>query len=211
MRPEADPSHDIDLARRGCRAAFGRLVVCYHARVYQFLLRRCETAADAEDATQETFLRAWTAIARFDPGARASFTTWLFTIGVRAAASLARTRAADRRAVERHVPREHFRQPSPMMDVSGGLWEVADACLGPDARSVLWLRYAEELTPSQIARVLGRSEVSVRVSLFRSRRALAAKVRALQAAGEPALDGVYLAGVKPALALDSGPSRGDGS
>ena len=54
------------------------------------------------------------------------------------------------------------------------IWETADRILTDSQRTVLWLRYAEELSNGEIARVLGRSQISVRVTLFRAREALAA-------------------------------------
>lgn len=192
-----DETIDIDQARRGCREAFHRLVVRYHARVYQFLLRRTSSAPDAEDATQETFLRAWTAIARFDPARSAAFTTWLLTLAERSAASLARSRAAERRAIEKSDRRALT--PPARTEAEGpfGLWADVDRHLRPDARSMLWLRYAEDLTPSQIALVLERSEISVRVTLFRARRTLARVI-------ERPSDEVVLRCDSPRLALDSG-------
>ena len=59
-------------------------------------------------------------------------------------------------------------------ELCGLLWETAERILSESQRTVLWLRYAEELSNRDIARVLGRSQISVRVTLFRAREALAA-------------------------------------
>lgn len=198
-----DPSPDLQVhaAARGDRGAFDRLVVLYHARVYQFLRRRCPTAADAEDATQEAFLRAWTAINRFDPAGSASFTTWLFTLAARAAATHGRSRDADRRARERLERGAAFRSTHVnVLPPSADLWQLADRELKPEPRAMLWLRYAEDLTPAQIARVMQRSEVGVRVTLLRARRRLA------QAALQSSLLDSMAEGQTLALALDSGPA-----
>ena len=53
------------------------------------------------------------------------------------------------------------------------LWDVADRILGETQRTALWLRYAEDLTPGEIARVLGKPRIAVRVMLHRAREALA--------------------------------------
>jgi DNA-directed RNA polymerase specialized sigma24 family protein len=50
----------------------------------------------------------------------------------------------------------------------------------------LWLRYAEDLSTREIARVLGKSQVMVRVTLFRAREALAAHLRSADAPGPAA-------------------------
>src|SRR5580700_7397653 len=68
----------IGRARRGDREAF-RVLVDTHARaVFRLAFRMTRNQTDAEDMVQETFLRAWKQIARFD--GRASFSTWLHRI-----------------------------------------------------------------------------------------------------------------------------------
>lgn len=68
----------IDRARRGDRDAF-RVLVERHARpVFRLAFRMTGNATDADDMVQETFLRAWKQIGKFD--GRASFATWLHRI-----------------------------------------------------------------------------------------------------------------------------------
>jgi RNA polymerase sigma-70 factor (ECF subfamily) len=68
----------IEKARQGDRDAF-RLLVERHSRsVYRLAYRMTGTTNDAEDMVQETFLRAWKQIHRFDH--RASFATWVHRI-----------------------------------------------------------------------------------------------------------------------------------
>lgn len=78
------------LARAGSDQAFSRLVERLQEPLYRFLLQHTGTQADAEELTQETFVRAWQAIERYDD--RWRFTTWLYTIGRRQAASHHRSR-----------------------------------------------------------------------------------------------------------------------
>ena len=56
----------LDLARAGDRAAFGQLVRAHQRRVFGCALHMLGDRGEAEDATQEPFLRAFRAIARFD-------------------------------------------------------------------------------------------------------------------------------------------------
>ena len=68
----------LEKAQRGDHDAF-RLLMEQHARaVYKVAWRMSGNQHDAEDLTQETFLRAWKSIARYD--GRASFATWLYRI-----------------------------------------------------------------------------------------------------------------------------------
>jgi RNA polymerase sigma-70 factor, ECF subfamily len=65
-------------AQDGDLDAFGELVERHRAGVYRLAFRMLGSSADAEDAGQEAFLRAWRAIGRFR--AEASFRNWLFRI-----------------------------------------------------------------------------------------------------------------------------------
>src|SRR5689334_11907869 len=65
-------------AAAGSLEAFGELAKRFEARIYGFLYRHVGNAHDAQDLTQETFVRAWRGIARFDP--KRDFATWLFVI-----------------------------------------------------------------------------------------------------------------------------------
>ena len=147
----------------------------FEGRLFNFLLRRTDTYADAEDLTQDTFVRAWQRIERYDP--RWQFSTWLFTIARRTAATLHRrnrSRAGVRPpARESHDPARHVAD----RDQYRHVWDIASRLLSETQRTALWLRYAEDLPIKAIARVLGKTQVAVRVMLFRARQTLAAHER----------------------------------
>ena len=178
--PAALPIPDlVSRAQRGSLPCFAELVKRFEGRLLNFLRRRTGSVHDAEDLAQDAFVRAWQRIEQYDP--RWQFSTWLFTIAHR----LAITHRARREVsascdvlepatLDRHDPvrvladREH----------GGQLWETADRILSETQRTALWLRYAEDLSNTDIAAITGRSRVSVRVTLFRAREALAAHERA---------------------------------
>lgn len=163
-------------AQAGSAAAFGDLVARYESPLYNFLLRRTASAEDAEDVAQEAFVRAWQKIDSFDP--RWRFSTWLFTLARRLAATRGRSAGS---SIEAASGREDLDRVAVQADPGGDLarseerstlWSIADRILESEARSALWLRYAEDLTVAEIGKVLGRSSVSVRVMLFRARAKL---------------------------------------
>src|SRR5436190_19419830 len=78
----ADPEL-IERARSGDRQAFGQLVVLYQRRVYATARRMVGGHADADDVSQEAFLRAYRGLKGFD--GRADFFTWLYRIVVNVA------------------------------------------------------------------------------------------------------------------------------
>jgi RNA polymerase sigma-70 factor (ECF subfamily) len=153
--------------------AFGSLVEVFQERLYNFLLRRAWSAADAEDLTQETFIRAWQRIRQYD--SRWRFSTWLFTIGGRLAASRYRDRPAPplRLCGDGEARCEVSPDRLQHREESARIWAIAEETLTPDQHAAVWLRYAEDMAIGDIARVMGKTQVGVRVMLFRARNILA--------------------------------------
>lgn len=88
----------VERAREGSTEAFGQLVDRYHRRVYGVVYRMCGPD-DAEDLTQEIFLKALAALRSFQFQGTASFRTWLYRIAVNASINELRRRKR-RRVVE---------------------------------------------------------------------------------------------------------------
>ena len=172
-RARSEGSSVEDLVRRaqaGSSTAFGELVERFESPLFNFVLRRVPNREDAEDLAQETFVRAWRKLDRYD--ARWTFGAWLFTLARRLAATRLRLAhpAPDGNEVLVTLPVH----ADPGLDLAQSeervnLWSIADRVLEEDPRCALWLRYAEGLEIREIARILGRSSVSVRVMLFRAR------------------------------------------
>src|SRR4051812_32911370 len=80
---------DLDRARQGDRDAFGRLVRLHQRRVYAAALHITGNHSDADDVTQEAFVRAYKGLASFD--GRADFFTWLYRITINTALNALRT------------------------------------------------------------------------------------------------------------------------
>jgi len=169
---------DEELARRareGSSDAFSALVQRFERPLLRFLCLRTGRVEDSEELVQETFLRAWHNLERYDPTRR--FATWLYTIAKRLAISHQRRSRGAQLGVEALSDRAAA-EPDPHTSASEReesleLWSLAARVLGQEERSALWLRYGEDLTPAEIAQVLGRRQVTVRVLLFRAREKLA--------------------------------------
>lgn len=165
-------------AQGGSVQAFEELVARFEAPLFRFLWMRTRDAAAAEDLTQESFLRAWQNLARYD--SRWRFSTWLYTLAGRLYVSERRSRgkepevAAGEAALGGVSAGRDPAHCAAERDEGRALWETAARVLRPEERSALWLRYAEDLSMEEIGAVLGRPAVTVRVLLFRARGRLAA-------------------------------------
>lgn len=157
--------------------AFVELHDRFQPRVFNFLLRRTAARSDAEDLTQETFLRAWHRLDSYQPAMR--FSTWLFTIAVRLGIDQLRAKKTSDSAAQHLRLTAASESPcDPVEDFEsrergGNLWLLAREVLSTDQHTVMWLRYAEDLNIQEIATVIGRNPVAVRVMLFRARELLA--------------------------------------
>ncbi len=76
--PVVDDQALIAATLAGRPEAFGELVTRYERAVYNLAVRTLHDRTEAEDATQEAFLKAYRALGSFRPGAK--FSTWIFTI-----------------------------------------------------------------------------------------------------------------------------------
>lgn len=163
-------------------AYFSELVERLSGRLRSFLLRKTGRAQDVDDLVQETFLRAYSNIERYQPKWR--FTTWLYTIATRLAAN--QRRAQDARpalsAAEVHdqVTRDaHADDPAALVAQSqenAQLWRTAKVKLTDAQYTAIWLHYAQDMSVREIAEATGRTAIHVRVLLYRARRKLAEEV-----------------------------------
>jgi RNA polymerase sigma-70 factor (ECF subfamily) len=140
------------------RERFGALVRQHEPHLLRFARRYLRHPAEAEEVTQETFLRAWQQIARFDPST--DFRAWLFTIA--RYLCMARLKEA-----KRHPPAQLEEAAVPAGSPSESLEGLRAAFdrLPPAQREVVALRLFDELSYREIARITGDTEVALRSRL----------------------------------------------
>src|SRR5689334_25329817 len=93
----------VEAARKGDAEAFGKLVRRHQKRVFRLAVHLLRNAAEAEDVTQEAFVRAYGALDRFD--GRSEPFTWLYRITVNLSLNAIRARRTARNAGTTDDPR----------------------------------------------------------------------------------------------------------
>lgn len=168
---------DEELAVRvaaGSRVCFEELVSRYSPRLCSFLRPRIASEQDTEDLVQETFLRVFRSIARFDPEKK--FSTWMYTVAVRLAISHYRTRKPAALGTDLEEDAQGPQDRLIRKQSAQNFWDKAREELKPREYEALWLRYVEEEPVKDIARIMRKTPVAVRVTLHRARLRLAEKL-----------------------------------
>lgn len=174
----ADMTEEITvlLAKEGRREAFRELYEAHREAVYGLAFRYVRSPQDAEDVMQETFIKAFRNIGRFDFRAGASFSAWLGTIGARCA--IEHLRRNKRRMRAAHLSLSDMTeepasaQPSPeRLAVAGRAMsslEEARRRLSPSQQVMFDMRHGQHLDIKEIAARLDCSESNVKTQLARS-------------------------------------------
>ena len=172
--PREHESEDVVAAKAGDHDAYARLVRPYERIAYRVAVAITGRSADAEEAMQNGFVKAYRSLHRFRAGA--AFRPWLLRIVVNEAHNVNRSerrhRALGSRAAERHEPAavaadEAVIAHEEVETVLGGIARLSDG-----DRLVLALRYFAELPDAEAARLVGVSTEAYRVRLVRARKRL---------------------------------------
>lgn len=155
----------VDAARAGDQAALAELYDLYFPRVYRYILARTGNPYDAEDLTEEVFLRMLDAIQRFQ-WRDVPFSAWLFRIAHNAVISQRRRDGARGRAapLSEALPVD-AQGPEEVVESRLTLNEVMRAAQSlPEAqRQVIALRFAAGLSVAETAKAMGKGEGNVKV------------------------------------------------
>ena len=162
----------IAAAKRGSVKAFTELVAVYQSGLLRFLVTRTLSYADAEDALQDTLINAYRYLNSYD--AKWRFSTWLYRIAINNAAKLRSTETVEIGDLsdEESGPLEQCIADSERQN----LWVCAKRLFNDEIFTAMWLRYAEDMSVSDISAVLERSVSWTKVNLLRARRQLDAEL-----------------------------------
>ncbi len=150
----------------GDEAAGERFVTEHYAAIYRFLFNLTGNREDAEDLTQQTFLRAWQALPNFRGDA--SLSTWLHRIAYHEYTHWLRSRRNE-------VPLDEamgMPDPHAARELAGALFRRALAQLPSEQREVILLCYVQGLSTREAAKVLNIPVGTVKSRLFLARQRL---------------------------------------
>lgn len=167
----------VQRCRCGDADAFERVVAETQSGVYNLAYSVLRNREEAEDVTQEVYLRVWRALPGFRGDAR--FTTWLYRIAVNS--SLNRRRKLARRMADIEDDGVLDRLESPATDPAAvtiedernrALWQAVKR-LPAKYQVVITLFYRQQLTYDEMVEVLAMPLGTIKAQLNRARRALA--------------------------------------
>ena len=175
------PAPDRALAeriQRGDQDAFAELVQLHQRAVFNVAYRFFGNPHDAEDAAQETFLRAWRFFARFD--ADKLIGPWLKRIAVNVCLNQLETRRPglplDEDGLQPPDPNPGPESVAVRRDSESRI-RAALSGLPPRYRAAIELRHFQELSYEEIAEALARPLSDVKSDLFRARKILAERLK----------------------------------
>jgi RNA polymerase sigma-70 factor (ECF subfamily) len=189
----ASPPSDIDdgtieLARTGDQQALAAVYDWYLPRVYRYILSRLGDVAEAEDLTEDIFLRMLGAIADYKRTS-VPFSAWLFRIARNHLVSYYRKNGNRKTDALQETMADSGHDPASIVETQLILGEVAEAVQRlPDAqRDVIALRFAVGLSIAETAQVLGKRQGNVKAlqhkAVTRLQKILLAEPKQLSAEG----------------------------
>ena len=175
----------VALAQEGSTNSFNKLVDKYHSRIYSLTYQMTSNREDAEDLTQEIFIKAFEALPRFK--GRSSFYTWLYRIGINKTINYRKKRNRNRPisidALEQDITYDEVyaeldSKDSPLRHIGLNELQVklneAMQKLSFKHRTVVVMHDIEGIPHDEIAKIVGVSVGTIRSRLFYARRQLQA-------------------------------------
>ena len=155
----------------GDSRAFDEIIRLHHRRVFHFLHQMTRQRQDAEDLTQQTFIKAYHHLDRFDPAR--PMINWLLTIARRTALNHFRTPGKwEEVQAEVASPGPSPARSAEERDETENLWSKMRAVLSRRQFEILWLRFGEGLSTAETAQIVGLTQTHVKVLIFRARQVL---------------------------------------
>jgi RNA polymerase sigma-70 factor (ECF subfamily) len=178
----------VERAQKGDKRAFELLVMKYERKLGRLLSRMVRDAAEIDDITQESFIKAYRALPQFR--GESAFYTWLYRIAVNTAKNYLMAKGKREVATSDMVDEDGEGMDDVLMphdiatpdaelqtkQIAKAVNETVDA-LPEELRTAITLREIEGLSYEEIARMMDCPIGTVRSRIFRAREAIAGKIR----------------------------------
>lgn len=162
----------INRVLNGDRAAFAELVDDCKGAIFNLAYRMTGSYSDADDLTQEIFLRAYLKLHQFDQNQM--FFTWLYTLGINLIRNHLRDKARKVKSDSLNDYREESlhqavasRAPQELEESSSAL-EINMRKLPVDLREAIILKYVQDLTFEEVAAITGCSASAAKMRVYRA-------------------------------------------
>jgi len=186
----------VERAQRGDKQAFDLLVIKYQRKLARLLSQFIRDAAEVEDVTQETFIKAYRSLSSFR--GESAFYTWLYRIGINAAKNflVAQKRRASNTTNGFDIgDAENFEEGSQLRELNTPESELMSRqiaqtvhqtlqALPQELRTAITLREIEGLSYEEIANIMNCPTGTVRSRIFRAREAIADKLQSVMEIGK---------------------------
>lgn len=162
----------IDLAQSDEALAFAALVDRYYMTVYRYAFRWVSIREDAEDITQEVFIKLVHSLHTFHR--QSAFSTWLYRITANCAKDFLRKHGKWRKNRAADPPDEHLMSPNPGPETKSFHQQITAAIhtLPEKLQETTLLIFAEGLSHQEAARVLGCAETTISWRIFQAKKRL---------------------------------------
>ena len=156
---------------KGDRQAYALLVEEYKSPIYNLAYRMTGSSEDADDLTQETFIRAYQYLWRYDTSRK--FFTWLYTLALNLIRSHFKKNKYNKSSEELSAHLLSDKNPSPETElIETQEISVCLLRLEYESRALLIMKFQQGLTFEEIAQITGKSLSAVKMSVYRGLESL---------------------------------------
>jgi RNA polymerase sigma-70 factor (ECF subfamily) len=181
-----DEQHLVALAKLGDNTAFEKLYLHNKEKIFHLTFQYTRNLQDAEDLLQEIFSRAFLSINQFKGVDNATFSTWLFRIGINCSINFIQKHKKQTTHWELHheIPGDKIAREYSNPEETAALKEMEEELeagldnLSPKQRMIFTLKHHEGLKVKEIAQMMKCSEGSVKKQLHRAMSTLVKKLNA---------------------------------
>lgn len=172
---EPDDRELVQTIREGDELAFEQLVRRKTSKVYALCYRIIGNAEDAKDISQLVFIKLWENLEKYDP--TYAFDTWLYRMVTNVAIDFMRNKQSRENAVNsnlRLVKTEAEADQGVLVQRKEveQVFDDVSSCLSPKQKTIFVMNQMDDLPSSEIAKILGCRESTVRNHLFNARKAM---------------------------------------